>query len=87
MEPTALQSLPDFALLLLDRQVGGAAAWRMVEFNPEIITLDRVSTAPLPEPPRSQPIGQPTLPWVNPGQHGAPQQSWAPQQSPYPYGS
>lgn len=52
MEPAALQSLPDFVLLLLDRQVSGAVQWRPVEFNPEIITLDRVSTAPLPEPPR-----------------------------------
>ncbi|MGH3874385.1 MAG: hypothetical protein ACRDSR_23275 [Pseudonocardiaceae bacterium] len=92
MEPAALQGLPDFALLLLDRQAGGAAQWRMVEFNPEIVTLDRVSTAPLPELPYPHPISTPTSPAANPGRHDAPQHDWPTgpeqrQQSLHPYGS
>lgn len=48
VEPIELQNLPDYALLLV-RASGTRRAVEPVEFNPEIVTLDRVSLSPLPE--------------------------------------
>ncbi len=54
VEPTALQNLPEYALLVADRS-GGILQLRAVECDPAIITLPGASTAPLPPPrfPRS----------------------------------
>ena len=49
VEPTALQNLPDCALLLADRD-GGSLRLHAVECDPAIITLAGASTAPLPQP-------------------------------------
>lgn len=49
VEPTALQNLPDYALLLADRS-GGTLQLRAVECDPAIITMPGVSTMPLPPP-------------------------------------
>jgi hypothetical protein len=49
VEPTALQNLPDYALLLADRS-GSTVQLRAVECDPSIITLPGASTAPLPPP-------------------------------------
>ena len=49
VEPAVLQNLPDQALLLVTRGSGGPVL-RSVECDPAIVTLPRVSTAPLPDP-------------------------------------
>jgi hypothetical protein len=49
VEPTALQNLPDCALLLADRS-GGVLRLRAVECDPAISALPGASTAPLPPP-------------------------------------
>lgn len=49
VEPTALQNLPDRALLLADRS-GGALQLHAVECDPAISTLPGASTVPLPPP-------------------------------------
>ena len=49
VEPTVLQNLPDQALLLVTRGLGRPIL-QPVECDPAIITLPRVSTAPLPGP-------------------------------------
>ena len=49
VEPTALQNLPDYALLLADRS-GSTLRLRAVECDPAIITFPGASTAPLPPP-------------------------------------
>jgi len=49
VEPTALQNLPDCALLLADR-ADGSLRLHAVECDPAIITLPGASTAPLPPP-------------------------------------
>lgn len=48
-EPTFLQNLPEYALLLADRS-GTILQLRAVEFDPAIITFPGVSTTPLPPP-------------------------------------
>ncbi|MFF3018717.1 hypothetical protein [Streptomyces sp. NPDC057939] len=48
VEPTQLQALADFSLLLVDRKPDGSVAVRAADCNPNIILLDRVSTRPLP---------------------------------------
>ncbi|TYK46176.1 hypothetical protein [Actinomadura decatromicini] len=53
VEPVTLQHLPDHALLLVESAPGGGRTVTAVECDPAIITLERVSTAPLPDaPPR-----------------------------------
>jgi hypothetical protein len=47
VEPTALQNLPEYALLLADRS-GNALKLRAVECDPAITTLPEASAAPLP---------------------------------------
>ena len=49
VEPTVLQNLPDQALLLVTRGSGGPVL-TSVECDPAIVTLPRVSSAPLPDP-------------------------------------
>ena len=49
VEPAVLQNLPDQALLLVTRGSGGPVL-TSVECDPTIVTLPRVSSAPLPEP-------------------------------------
>ncbi len=48
VEPTALQHLPDYAMLLVSSRPGGGQWLAPVEYNPEIVTLPRVSMDPLP---------------------------------------
>jgi hypothetical protein len=54
VEPVTLQHLPDHALLLVESAPGGGRAIAPVECDPAIITLDRVATTPLPDPPPPQ---------------------------------
>jgi hypothetical protein len=49
VEPAVLQNLPDQALLLVTRGSGGPVL-TSVECDPAIVTLPRVSAAPLPDP-------------------------------------
>ena len=49
VEPAVLQNLPDQALLLVTRGSGGPVL-TSVECDPAIVTLPRVSSAPLPDP-------------------------------------
>jgi hypothetical protein len=49
VEPAVLQNLPDQALLLVTRGSGGPVL-TSVECDPAIVTMPRVSTAPLPDP-------------------------------------
>jgi len=49
VEPTALQNLPEYALLLADRS-GATLQLHAVECDPAIITLPGASTTPLPPP-------------------------------------
>ncbi|WUI01973.1 hypothetical protein OHR68_09225 [Spirillospora sp. NBC_00431] len=87
VEPVTLQRLPDHALLLVESAPGGGRTLTAVECDPSIITLDRVTTGPLPEPPpapRRPAIPAPNTrtepaPWAEPS---APQ--WAAQPAPPP---
>lgn len=54
VEPVTLQHLPDHALLLVESAPGGGRAITPVECDPAIITLERVTTGPLPDPPAPQ---------------------------------
>ncbi|MFG2088202.1 MULTISPECIES: hypothetical protein [unclassified Spirillospora] len=51
VEPVSLQHLPDHALLVVVSAPGGGRTVTPVECDPAIITLDRVTTGPLPDPP------------------------------------
>ncbi|MCR3738631.1 hypothetical protein BS35_001170 [Actinomadura glauciflava] len=51
VEPVTLQHLPDHALLLVQSVPGRGRTITPVECDPAIITLDRVTTGPLPDPP------------------------------------
>jgi hypothetical protein len=51
VEPVTLQHLPDHALLLVESAFGGGRTIAPVECDPAIITLERVATGPLPDPP------------------------------------
>ena len=55
VEPTTLQTLPDYAMLLVTSRPGGGHSLAPVECNPEIVTLPRVSMAPLPHLARPAP--------------------------------
>jgi hypothetical protein len=66
VEPTALQNLPEYALLLADRS-GGTLAMRAVECDPAIISLPGASTDPLPTPATlAYSSGPPVMPVVPP---------------------
>ncbi|MFF5702948.1 hypothetical protein ACFY7H_10645 [Streptomyces sp. NPDC012794] len=48
VEPTQLQALTEFSLLLVGRRPDGSVAVHPVDCNPNVVLLDRVSTQPLP---------------------------------------
>ncbi|QFQ99085.1 hypothetical protein F9278_26385 [Streptomyces phaeolivaceus] len=48
LEPTQLQALAEFSLLVVERQPGGAVRVHAGDCNPNVVLLDRVSTQPLP---------------------------------------
>ncbi|MFJ2593421.1 hypothetical protein [Streptomyces erythrochromogenes] len=48
VEPTQLQALADFSLLLVERRPDGSVTVHPADCNPNIVMLDRVSTQPLP---------------------------------------
>lgn len=92
VEPTVLQNLPDYALLLVIRGDSGPVL-QPVECDPAIITLPRVSTTPLPEPaagqlpdPARQARGPAAAPPRPPGplRAGQPQPGDTPWQAPPP---
>lgn len=59
VEPTQLQALAEFSLLVVERHPGGAVTVHPVDCNPNIALLDRVSTRPLPQfdmPPAPLPL-------------------------------
>ncbi len=55
VEPVTLQHLPDHALLLVETRNEGGRKLTPVDCNPAIVTLDRVATTPLPNPPPRPP--------------------------------
>jgi hypothetical protein len=68
VEPAALQHLPDHAVLLVTRGPAGPVL-QSVECDPAIVTLPRVSAAPLPDPARPLPqdaIRAPSVAHVSP---------------------
>ncbi|MFD5070922.1 hypothetical protein ACFWNC_23765 [Streptomyces sp. NPDC058369] len=50
VEPTRLQALADFGLLLVERQPDGSASIHPADCNPNIALLPRTTTQPLPPP-------------------------------------
>ncbi|MEV0406476.1 hypothetical protein [Actinoallomurus sp. NPDC050550] len=67
VEPVSLQHLPDHALLLVETRHEGGRKLTPVECDPAIVTLDRVATTPLPDPPPRQPSAVPGPPrWATP---------------------
>ncbi|MEU6210418.1 hypothetical protein ABZ891_10965 [Streptomyces sp. NPDC047023] len=48
VEPTQLQALADFSLLLVERRPDGSVTVHPADCNPNIVLQDRVSTQPLP---------------------------------------
>jgi hypothetical protein len=55
VEPVTLQHLPDHALLLIETRHEGGRKLTPVECDPAIVTLERVATTPLPDPPPRPP--------------------------------
>src|SRR5258708_5537763 len=66
VEPAVLQNLPDQALLLVTRGSGGPVL-TSVECDPSIVTLPRVSSAPLPDPADVRLPGRAAGPLPEPG--------------------
>lgn len=58
VEPTTLQHLPDYAMLLVESRPGGPVV-HAVECDPAILTLPRASHEPLPESPAVPQPGPP----------------------------
>jgi hypothetical protein len=71
VEPAVLQNLPDQALLLVTRGSGGPVL-TSVECDPAIVTLPRVSSAPLPDPADVRLPDRGAAPVPGPGQAGLP---------------
>lgn len=85
VEPVTLQHLPDHALLLVRSEPGGGRTVTPVECDPAIITLDRVTTGPLPDPPAPrQAIPAPGALTRQPPQWAAPPPQWAAPPAPPP---
>jgi hypothetical protein len=61
VEPVTLQHLPDHALLLIETRPEGGRKLTPVECDPAIVTLDRVATTPLPDPPPRPPRQRPAV--------------------------
>ncbi|MGW0946068.1 hypothetical protein ACWD4O_26515 [Streptomyces sp. NPDC002623] len=90
LEPTQLQALAEFSLLVVERRAGGAVQVHPVDCNPNIVFLDRVSMSPLPQftpPPPPSPaaaaaattqIAAPQQPYGRPPYPTTPQQPYAP---------
>jgi hypothetical protein len=66
VEPAALQHLPDHAVLLVTRGSAGPVL-QSVECDPAIVTLPRVSAAPLPDPASRLPDDAARVPSIAPG--------------------
>ena len=66
VEPAVLQHLPDHAVLLVTRGSAGPVL-ESVECDPAIVTLPRVSAAPLPDPARRLPEDAARAPSIAPG--------------------
>jgi hypothetical protein len=89
VEPVVLQHLPDHALLLVESAPHGRRRLTPVECDPAIVTLDRVTTDPLPDPPppprpASEPAGAPAAGVPNPQQWANPP-AVEPPRPPLPY--
>ncbi|WP_396454304.1 hypothetical protein [Actinomadura sp.] len=85
VEPVTLQHLPDHALLLVQSAPGGGRTITPVECDPAIITLDRVTTGPLPDPPAPrQALPGPAALSRLPPQWAAPPPQWATPPAPPP---
>ncbi|WP_285492333.1 proline-rich domain-containing protein [Actinomadura sp. NBRC 104425] len=85
VEPGTLQHLPDHALLLVESAPGGGRTLTPVECDPAIITLDRVSTTPLP--PSGQgitPSAAPVAQWLTAPTPAAPRPPLPPDPGPPP---
>ncbi|MER7459322.1 hypothetical protein [Micromonospora sp. NPDC126480] len=95
VEPRTLQDLPDYALIEVTQGTGGLSV-RSVECNPDIVSLPRVTTGPLPDLPLPDPAEAAAV-WFGeraatapnvPGQRGRPrpdpddESEWA--EEPYP---
>ena len=81
VEPTTLQHLPDYAMLLVSSRPGGGHLLAPVECNPEIVTLPRVSMDPLPNLALPAHPGQPAHPphpAAHPAHRAGPQPRYAP---------
>lgn len=85
VEPVTLQHLPDHALLVVTSAPGGGRTITPVECDPAIVTLDRVTTGPLPDPPpppQAVPAPDQALTSPDPGQQqpqwgASPAPQWA----------
>ncbi|SNT59023.1 hypothetical protein SAMN05443665_105140 [Actinomadura meyerae] len=85
VEPVTLQHLPDHALLLVQSAPGGGRTVTPVECDPAIVTLDRVTTGPLPDPPAPRAVPGPTAPAGQQSpQWTAPPPRWAAPPAPPP---
>ncbi|WP_329412052.1 hypothetical protein OG802_19000 [Streptomyces sp. NBC_00704] len=91
LEPTQLQALAEFSLLVVERRAGGGVLVHPADCNPNIVFLDRVSMAPLPyvdpAPAAPFPPSQPFAPHQGhapaPQQHHAPAPQTSPPHQPY----
>lgn len=87
LEPTQLQALAEFSLLVVERRAGGAVLVHPADCNPNIVFLDRVSMTPLPQfdpAPTAQLVApQPPVPQQPyPAYPAAPQQPYVPAPQP-----
>ncbi|HUA29351.1 MAG TPA: hypothetical protein VMC03_10740 [Streptosporangiaceae bacterium] len=71
VEPAVLQHLPDHAVLLVTRGPAGPVL-QSVECDPAIVTLPRVSAAPLPDPAAALPGGTARSPSIASGSASVP---------------
>ncbi|MGW0710964.1 hypothetical protein ACWD4G_34265 [Streptomyces sp. NPDC002643] len=85
LEPTQLQSLAEFNLLVVERQPGGAVLVHAADCNPNVVLLDRVSTQPLPRfdaVPQHSPAPAITAVAAEQAYAALPQRPYAPAQQP-----
>lgn len=85
LEPTQLQGLEDFGVVLVERAANGTTAVRCGSCNPHVVRLERLSNEPLPElpvPPRYPQQQGPAQGPQGPVQQGYPRQGPWPQQPP-----
>ncbi|MCO6008190.1 hypothetical protein NE236_24735 [Actinoallomurus purpureus] len=84
VEPVTLQHLPDHAVLLVESHHEGGRKLTAVECDPAIVTLHRVATTPLPDPPRRPRAVRPPAGVPHPPPWAAPQ-AVEPPREPLPY--